>query len=163
MAVAEAEWEELVGGAGQDKADKASRRRGRRSDEAGSDDDGWDDDEEEWEEEWEEGVVLVEHPSDATFDIGLVSGEQLSGVPLEALDPDIPGRLGVGDSVWVDLLQIEWDEEEEDTGEEDDNQDNGGRGEAASVSSMLAVLILSRSLRTAEAADGNAHGCCTFV
>lgn len=76
LELAEADWQVMVGGSGNDEG-------GRRAQEDGSD--GVEED------EWESGVVLRVHGDGAVLDVQLHSGEIIDAVELSALDCDEAG------------------------------------------------------------------------
>ena len=115
LATAEAEWKIMIGA----EAGAAGEQR-RRQSSGGADDDWGDDDDEE---EWEMGVVLRVSES-LTYDVQLYSGETVEELSASALDSDDMGPIEVGSNVWVDMQQVEWDDEYDDSDDDDDDDDD---------------------------------------
>ena len=98
----------------------AAGEQRRRQSSGGADDDWGDDDDEE---EWEMGVVLRVSES-LTYDVQLYSGETVEELSASALDSDDMGPIEVGSNVWVDMQQVEWDDEYDDSDDDDDDDDD---------------------------------------
>jgi hypothetical protein len=98
LAMAEAEWKIMIGAS--DGAQSLRLRRG----------DGTQDETYEGDEDWEEGVVLRVHEG-SIFDVQLISGEVVEALEASALDSDDSGPIAAGSTVWVDMMQVEWEDD----------------------------------------------------
>ena len=86
------------------------------------------------EDEWEQAVCLRVNTADGSYDLQLFSGERIDTVQATALDCDDPGPIGVGSTVWVDLTQVEWDEDYEDADDDaadDDDEEEEDSGKSS--------------------------------